>query len=44
MENECEYCLGQGEHWPIDQSIWVCPKCDAEYYESEDDYDDQSND
>lgn len=29
----CAYCLGQGEHWPLSQDVWRCPKCDAEYHE-----------
>lgn len=32
-EEFCYYCLGQGEHWPLSQDVWRCPKCDAEYSE-----------
>lgn len=32
-ENNCSYCLGEGEHWPLDETTWRCPRCDAEYYE-----------
>ena len=28
---ECYYCLGQGEHWPLNQTVWRCTRCDAEY-------------
>ena len=32
-EELCYYCLGQGEHWPLSEDVWRCPKCDAEYSE-----------
>lgn len=32
-EEQCYYCLGQGEHWPLSEDVWRCPKCDAEYSE-----------
>lgn len=32
-EEFCYYCLGQGEHWPLSEDVWRCPKCDAEYSE-----------
>lgn len=36
-EEECPYCLGQGEHWPINEQTWCCPKCGAEYFDETED-------
>ena len=33
VEAECSYCLNQGEHWPISEEVWRCPRCDMEYHE-----------
>ncbi len=29
----CEYCLDQGERWPLSEEVWRCPRCDTEYSE-----------
>lgn len=31
---DCPGCQG-GDKWPVNESVWRCPVCDAEYYDTD---------
>jgi ribosomal protein L37AE/L43A len=33
-DQDCEGCRG-GDKWPASESVWRCPVCDAEYYDTD---------
>lgn len=33
-DHDCPGCQG-GDKWPVSEPVWLCPVCDAEYYDEE---------